>query len=182
MTQLNASDHKSRLKEKAKWDEGGVDARACLHCGTLTSTDHTQTVMQSSFKQVPPSFIDEIQRDLRALVMQADHIILMGYSLPPDDVSYRSFFAARRQRQIAKDKSAVHCTVIGYDSKNPGWTDPASPRLGHFPKDSAVHSALEIFGEGNVRFYGDGVPNVFLDDSGNVSAQRLEELLTWPNP
>jgi hypothetical protein len=30
--------------------------------------------------------------------MQADHIILLGFSLPPDDVTYRAFFAARQQK------------------------------------------------------------------------------------
>jgi hypothetical protein len=75
---LNDADRSARLKEKECWDEGLVDARACLHCGTITTTEHTQTVMQSSFKGTPPSFIDEIQRDLRALVMRAEHIIFMA--------------------------------------------------------------------------------------------------------
>jgi hypothetical protein len=76
--------------------KGGVDARACLHCGTLTYAHHTQAVMQSSFKSQPPSFIEEIQQELRATTMGANHIIFMGYSLPPDDVTYRAFFSARR--------------------------------------------------------------------------------------
>jgi hypothetical protein len=42
--------------------------------------------------------------------MQVDHIIFMGYSLPPDDVTYRAFFSARRQRQGAQ----VRCTVVGF--------------------------------------------------------------------
>lgn len=73
--------------------------------------------MQSSFKARPPSFIEEIQRDLRATTMQADHIIFMGYSLPPDDVTYRAFFSARRQKG-GKD---VHCTVVGKGEDNPEW-------------------------------------------------------------
>ncbi|MEI6986499.1 MAG: hypothetical protein WCK65_10245 [Rhodospirillaceae bacterium] len=179
---LSISDAESRKGEKAKWENGRVDARACLHCGTLTFTHHTQTVMQSSFKQTPPSFIDEIQRDLRALVMKADHIIFMGYSLPPDDVSYRSFFAARRQRMSTNDKeTSVRCTIIDYDKKKPHWIGHADLRQEDFDERSVVRSALDIFGKGNVRFYGGGVPNVFLDGGGNVSAARLEELLTWPN-
>ena len=78
-------------KEYELRNEGAIDARACLHCGTLTYAHHTQTVMQSSFKSPPPSFIEEIKRDLRATTMQATHIIFMGYSLPPDDVDYRAF-------------------------------------------------------------------------------------------
>jgi hypothetical protein len=77
---------------------GKVDARGCLHCGTLNYAKDTQVLMQSSFKSRPPSFIEEIQRDLQAMTMQATHVIFMGYSLPPDDVTYRAFFAARSQR------------------------------------------------------------------------------------
>jgi len=104
---LNDADRAARMPEKRLWEEGVVDARSCLHCGTMTTTEHTQTVMQSSFKPAPPSFIDEIQRDLRALVMRANHVILIGYSLPPDDVTYRSFFAARRQRTDASHQSGA---------------------------------------------------------------------------
>jgi len=179
LAQFHDSEIKWIREEKEKWDDGCVDARACLHCGTLTYTHHTQTIMQSSFKQPPPSFIDEIQRDLRALVMQADHIIFMGYSLPPDDVGYRSFFAARRQRHVVNDKPAVRCSIVDYDRGKPGWTGPAELEREHFPAESPVHGALDIFGKDNVRFYGGGVPEVFLDRAGNVSAQRLEELLTW---
>lgn len=178
---LNDDDRAARLDEKRHWEEGRVDARACLHCGTLTSTHHTQTVMQSSFKQPPPSFIDEIQRDLRALVMKADHIIFMGYSLPPDDVSYRSFFAARRQRSTLHDgQPMVRCTIVGFDAGKPGWAGPFDIDPSRFENGSAVHSALEIFGSGNVRYYGGGIPDVFLDARGNISLNRLESLLTWP--
>jgi len=179
--QLNCADQASRREEKTVWEEGRVDARSCLHCQTLTSTHNTQTVMQSSFKQTPPSFIDEIQRDLRALVMRADHIVFMGYSLPPDDVTYRSFFAARQQRGLVQDgKPPMHCTIVGYEPKMPGWTGPTALKRSDFQPDSAVNSALDIFGIDNVRFYGSGVPHVFLDGAGHVSTQRLEELLTWP--
>jgi hypothetical protein len=64
----------------------------------LTFAHHTQAVMQSSFKSNPPSFIEEIRRNLRATTMQANHIILMGYSLPQDDITYCAFFSASCQR------------------------------------------------------------------------------------
>ncbi len=174
---LNAADRAARMPEKRLWEEGVVDARTCLHCGTLTTTEHTQTVMQSSFKQPPPSFIDEIQRDLRALVMRADHVILMGYSLPPDDVIYRSFFAARRQRTDASHP--VRCTVVGWQPSISGIIGPPNLGPGSFPEGTAVHSAREIFGADNVRFSGEGVPGAFCDATGGVSDSRLEELFTW---
>ena len=174
---LNDADRASRIDEKNLWEKGVVDARACLHCQNIMTTEHTQTVMQSSFKQAPPSFIDEIQRDLRALVMHADHIILMGYSLPPDDVTYRSFFAARRQRTDLRHQ--VRCTVVGWQPRLRGITGPPDLGSGAFPEGTAVHSAREIFGADNVRFSGEGVPGAFCDASGAVSDARLEALFNW---
>ena len=130
--------------------------------------------MQSSFKSQPPSFIEEIQRDLRATTMQANHIIFMGYSLPPDDVTYRAFFSARRQHE----GGPVHCTVVDKNDENPGWYGPQALKTRSFPRCNVVKTACDIFGEDNVRFYGGGIPNVFLD--GGISTNTaLEQLLNW---
>lgn len=163
-------------EERAERKKGKVDARECLHCGTLTYTQHTQAVMQSSFKPRLPSFIEEIQRELRATTMQATHIIFIGYSLPPDDVTYRAFFAARRQR--GKESSErVRCTVVNWDDKYPGWYKPIELNsIQNLP--DAVKAARDIFGEDNVRFYGGGIPNVFLDGDRATSA-AVERLLKW---
>jgi len=160
--------------ERDQRKKGKVDARKCLHCGTLTYAHHTQAVMQSSFKPRPPSFIEEIQRDLRATTMQANHIIFMGYSLPPDDVTYRAFFSARRQRRGTE----VRCTVVDWDPCNPGWYGPAALKTRTFCEASPVNAACDIFGKENVRFYGGGVPNVFLD-KGEATVAQLDQLLTW---
>lgn len=161
-------------EERDQRRKGKIDARKCLHCGTLTYAHHTQVVMQSSFKSRPPSFIEEIQRDLRATTMQADHIIFMGYSLPPDDVAYRAFFSTRRQR----GKSNVHCTVVSKDDKNPDWYGPSELKTRCISESSPVGAARDIFGEENVRFYGGGIPEVFLD-RGKVTDLRLQHLLNW---
>jgi hypothetical protein len=162
--------------ERVQRRRGKVDARKCLHCGTLTYAHHTQAVMQSSFKPRSPSFIEEIQRELRATTMQANHIIFMGYSLPPDDVTYRAFFSARSQRQ----GSPVQCTVVDFDQKHQKWYGPDKlKRLRRkLPESSPVHAACDIFGEKNVRFFGGGVPNVFFE-RGKVTQDKLDKLLTW---
>lgn len=166
-----------RDNEKQARDKGNVDARACLHCGTLTYSRHTQTVMQSSFKAPPPSFIEEIKRDLRATTMQADHLILMGYSLPLDDVDYRAFFSASRQRDRGTGEKPVRCTIVGLERSNPGWYEPPRLKTLKFPKEHVVQQAWDIFGKDYVRFFGGGVPGVFLDEGGNATPERLEHLL-----
>lgn len=160
--------------EREKWHKGAVDARECVHCETMTYTHHISTLMQSNLKNRPPSFIEEIQRDLRVVVRNATHIVLMGYSLPSDDVIYRAFFASH-----AKKRNLVKCTVIDKQSEHEEWLSPN--RLGEIKElqdRTAVGAARDLFGPSNVRFYGGGVPNVFLD-GGMVTAGALERLLVW---
>ncbi|MYM30968.1 hypothetical protein GTP58_21760 [Duganella sp. CY15W] len=165
--------------ESEQRQAGEIDARACLHCGTLSYAHNTQMVMQSSFKSSPPSFIEEIQRDLRAVAMKAEHIIFMGYSLPLDDVSYRAFFAARCQR-FKTQSLRVCCTIVGWDGEHQSWFGPKDLKSGEawFKENGTIKAAIDIFGEDNVRFFGGGAPGVFLED-GVVSEKALERLLTW---
>ena len=160
--------------ERGAWMRGEVDARECVHCGTLTYAHHTTTEMQSSFKGRPPAFIEEIQRELRVVMKDVQHIVLMGYSLPEDDFIYRAFFAAHR----SDPRWRVKCTVI--DKKgNWKWLDP--DELGRRPdlhESTAVGAARDLFGADNVRFYGGGVPDVFLE-GGTVQDHALERLLVW---
>ena len=159
------------------WREGKVDARACVHCGTLTYAHHTAIIVQSSFKRSPPPFLEEIKRDLRVAVQEAGHVVLLGYSLPTDDVDYRAFFAARRQR-------GVKCSVVVGTKNDAVWAGPSEwpAMLKDMEKDEAPRTTLEaardLFGENSVRFYGGGIPNVFLE-GGRVTEFAVEELLTW---
>ena len=169
--------------EKEKWDAGEVDARACMHCQALTYAHHTVTRMQSNFKEPPPPFLDQIERDSRVLVQDANHIILMGYSLPPDDVDYRAFFAARRRRS-----AGVKCTVVGLERRDSHrqlrWFPPAEieGQMSRMDKTDSPHTTLkaarDIFGDCNVRYYDGGVPDVFLE-GGTVTESAVNKLLTW---
>jgi hypothetical protein len=134
--------------------------------------------MQSSFKSPPPSFIEEIQRDLRATTMRAKHIIFMGYSLPPDDVDYRALFAASCKRSHEERLKPVRCTIVGRDDEHDDWcrvTEDEAPRL---RQHATVRAVIDLFGDENVRFYGRGVPDVFLDN-GKATDAKLDKLLTW---
>ena len=172
-------------EERAARARGEVDARACEHCGTLTYAHHTRTAMQSNFKGPPPPFVEEIRRDLRTLVQHAEHIVLMGYSLPPDDVEYRAFFAARRRRD--PDNPPAKCSIVSLDAKNPDngrWLGPSEwpGRLCGMkkaePPGSTLEAARDLFGEENVRFYGGGVPEVFME-GGRVNDAAVKRLLEW---
>lgn len=173
--------HYQNKKEIEECERGIVDARACVNCDTLTYAHHTQIVMQSNFKGAPPPFIEEIQRDLRAVVQGADHIVFMGYSLPPDDVDYRAFFAARRSRDSERP---VKCSVVvGVNAKQRRWLGPSELRdlsvedIGDSERET-LKAAQELFDKEHVRFYGGGIPNVFLD-GGRVTDYAINRLLDW---
>ena len=168
-------------RERKEWDKGAVDARACVNCDTLTYAHHTQIVMQSNFKSAPPPFIEEIQRDLRVIVQEADHIVFMGYSLPRDDVDYRAFFAARRSRDSERP---VKCSVVvGVNAEQRRWLSPSELRdlsasgIGEDERRT-LEAAQELFGKDRVRFYGGGIPNVFLDGE-RVTDSAVDRLLNW---
>jgi len=81
--------------------------------------------MQTNFKTPPPPFIEEVQRDLRVATQSAKHIILMGYTLPPDDVTYRAFFSARRQRRQKDGEPPVRCSVVVGCDYGDRWHGPS---------------------------------------------------------
>jgi len=174
---------RSAEEEQAQSD-GRSDAIQCSFCGTLTEAYHAPLIMQSSFKGKHPSFIEEVQRDMRVSLEGAKHIVLMGYSLPTDDVIYRSILASRKNRANGR----LYCSVVGYSNiSTNGWVegkeidsyikklqtrDPESPLL------KTIQSVKDLFGTEYIRLCSDGVPNVFLDSAGeSVSIGKVRDLL-----
>ena len=167
-------------RERSLWDSGMVDARACVHCRNMTFADHAPMLMQSSLKAPPPPYIEEIRRDMRVVVQAADHIVLMGYSLPADDFTYRAFFTARKGR---KQQGDVKCSVVDLDDgRDARWHGP--DELGAQASDlpGSVRNARDIFGSENVRLFAGGIPGVFLDGGTAVTGAAVERLLTWEDP
>ena len=41
-----------------------------------------------------------------------------------------------------------------------------------------IEAARDLFGEKNIRFFGGGIPEVFLD-GGRATADKLEQLANW---
>ena len=174
-----------KSEESLAWDRGEVDARACVHCGTLTYMHHTPMQIQSNFKSAPPPFMEEIQRDMRVVVENADHIIFMGYSLPPDDVAYRAFFAARSSRKFGDPPKCS--IVLGRDHRLSRWLR-GSELDEHLrtmemdkthPHEQTLKAARGLFGRENVRFYGGGIPQVFLNNGSAVTESAMDQLLDW---
>ena len=91
-------------------------------------------------------------------------MVLLGYSLPVDDVIYRAMVSARR----ARTNPPVYCSVVvGTTGPNRWISDSEVSKYAeehkHDPKSGAetIQAAIDIFGEDRVRAYTAGIPQVF---------------------
>ena len=107
----------------------------------------------------------------------------MGYSLPPDDVAHRAFFAARRSR---KSGNPPKCSIVlGCDG--PRCWLRGSELDEHLktmdksrPPGETLEATRRLFGRENVRFYGGGgIPRVFLGSGSTVTESAMGQLLDW---
>lgn len=142
-------------------ETGQCDAFKCLFCGEMTYTYDLAYVTQSSFKQKPPSFLAEMQDDMKVCLENCKNIILMGYSLPPDDVFWRSVM-------MAKGKGSTFCTVVDKFECDKQWVYGKELRK---CKSRAVESVVSIFGENNVRAFSGGIPEVW--KGGKEAVKKL---------
>jgi hypothetical protein len=169
-------------EEKEAIKNNQIDSIQCPFCGTMVSSINTPIVMQSNFKGNHPPFIENIQRDMRISVENAEHVLLMGYTLPKDDAIYRSMFAAK----INRGPTHFCSVVVGKDDNFPDkwlWGNELKNYVDNKSSDegfrNAVNSAFDIFGVENVRGYGRGIPDVFLK-CGKVDINRVEDLISVP--
>lgn len=158
-------DHQPRPdREEDARKRGQLDAVQCSYCGEMTYMRDTPLILQSSFKGNHPSYLEEIHRDMRVCLENTKHVVLLGYSLPADDVIYRAMLSARH----ARTKPSVYCSVVvGTTGPNSWIKDGEVSRYAkehkHDPASGAetVQAAIDIFGEDRVRAYTAGIPNVF---------------------
>ncbi|SFG73516.1 hypothetical protein [Sporolactobacillus nakayamae] len=166
------------LEEKKAIDAGIFDAVQCTYCGTITESHHTAIAMQTHFKAIQPSFIQEIQNDMKVAIEHAQHIIFAGYSLPDDDFIDRIMLSARRKMDVEQ----VKCSVINFDQHaKEEWM--YGEELNDFCRKydrsslaSTCNRVAGIFGEANIRGYGAGFPNVFMKN-GKADKDKVEEMM-----
>lgn len=180
---------KSRSAEEATANKvGKADGMQCVHCGTMTEMFHMSMLMQSNFKGINAPFVEEIQRDMRIALEKARHIVLFGYRLPPDDVTYRSLLSARQHRTENEEEKLYCSVVVGKNDNAPDHWLQGDELVDYIAmlkerRDSsgfveAVEAAQEIFGQGRIRGYARGIPSVFCDKvNAMASYERVAELL-----
>ena len=188
---LSAGEAKPRTAdEKAARDRGEADALQCVYCGAMTGFEHVRLAMQTSFKTPPPPSLEEMQRELRFALENARHILFLGYSLPPDDVTYRSILAAR----LARRRDDLTLTLVNYYPGAPdGWLSEREMAAlpGNDNQLRKLYERLHAIVGGTspkvaFRGYGRGVPAVFgAGSGGSISTATVRDLLfpgdLWAN-
>jgi hypothetical protein len=140
-------------KEKDWVRRGCFDAYECSYCGAKTELKDTPLLMQTPVKSNVPPALRMIRADINACLEHAEHLVFMGYSLPDDDMVWRSILLAR------KGKVKVSA-VVG--TGGPGrWQKAKKARQIKGGFDAEQERFLGLFGNDGIRFYTGGIPNVF---------------------
>lgn len=166
----------SKIEEAAR--KSSPDALTCVHCNEMTYTYNTDMVMQTSFKGNHSAYLEEMQRDMTVAVEKSEHIILLGYSLPKDDVIYNSVLAAKHDMNRK-------LTIIGSGKKaaNAGpWVQGADNIKNVFSEEDAVFQTYlnveHLFKPENIRIYTGRIPDVFTEN-GEFSAKKARAIFNW---
>jgi hypothetical protein len=179
--------NKARSKEEELFQSrGDMDALQCVYCGSIMGFEQISLLMQTNFKGAVSPYFDEAQRELRAALENARHIVLMGYSLPKDDVFYRSVLAARLGNPRERSKKRVYISLVGKQEKAPSrWLEGEEIERALPPDCDLVRiyrdlSSIVAGGDPKrvrVRAYGRGVPDVFAPGGGRVDDDNIRDLL-----
>lgn len=167
-TDLNQNEYRYNEENEEVSERGRTDAVKCQFCDNMTYTYDLAYVTQSSFKQRPTSFLAEMQSDMKVCLENCKHVVLMGYSLPQDDVLWRSVMMSKQS------KTPKFCSVVvGYEGKK-GWIAGESLQdwidniKRNEPEENwnnygiqAIESAISVFGKKNVRAFTGGIPDVW---------------------
>ena len=165
------NDYTPKDSEKEEFNLGLQDVQQCAFCGNLLHTENVSIVPQSAFKGRHAPFIEEIQRDMKMNVEKSKHIVLLGYTLPPDDVIWRSVMAAKKE-------GAKYCSVVcGFKGERKWlYEDELDAYCKCYEKEdnrddfgySAIKNAIDVFGKDYVRAYTGGIPQVWENGINSV--------------
>lgn len=126
----------------------------CSHCRNTLSLENSAMLLQTNYKIKAP-YIEEIQRSMRVAINEAERLIFIGYSLPSDDIEYKSIF-----RIGNKNNKQVYVVLYHQDSPNEFISaTEAMSRCHNSDTENSIKRYCDIFGESNVRVNLAGFPN-----------------------
>lgn len=124
----------------------------CSHCDQRLNLENSAMLLQTSYKVKSP-YNEEIQRSMRIAINNAKRLVFIGYSLPNDDIEYRSIF-----RISSSEPKKVY--VVLYQSGAPNKFIPAKEVLkNNNDNNEEIKRYCDIFGEENVQVNYAGFPD-----------------------
>lgn len=125
----------------------------CSHCNTKLSLENSAMLLQTNYKIKAP-YIEEIQRSMRIAINNAETLIFVGYSLPPDDMEYRSIF------RIGNTNNKKVYLVLYYENSPNDFLSVSDAK--NICRNSEVENTIQrycnIFNEDNIRVNLAGFP------------------------
>ncbi len=154
-------------KEKIYVQNGYYDAMECIHCGAITSVKDSLMVMQTIMKGTYPPSLKMIQSEINSYLMHSNHIVFMGYSLPKDDLIWKSILLARKARR----KNPKISILVGYQGDKVWQYAQKLEDLNDRDKEQ-YKTFFDIFGGCEMRFFTGGIPAIF-------DVYSVEEILDY---
>lgn len=135
--------------DKLDYESNGVLYK-CPYCGKEIYSKDFDILSQSNFK-VRNSFLEEIRLSMTQELRTADTIVFVGYSMPNDDVDYKTMFKTL-------NSNAKKVYVVLFDNDSPNEFISYS-ELNAKAKET-VRNFDEVFAD-KAKYNMSGVPNAF---------------------
>lgn len=107
----------------------------CMSCGTEISAKDFNVLVQSNFKE-RNSFLEETRIKMFCELESAEKLVFIGYSMPQDDVDYRTFFKSlnnvKEVHVVLKDKNVHDFKRISNGDDVSNYSDETRTAIGNY--------------------------------------------------
>lgn len=107
----------------------------CMSCGTEISAKDFNVLVQSNFKE-RNSFLEETRIKMFCELESAERLVFIGYSMPQDDIDYRTFFKSLNNvnevHVVLYDKNAHDFKQISKGDDFSNYSDETRTAIGNY--------------------------------------------------
>jgi len=183
------SDELLTQNEIEEFKNGKFDAVQCYECGNIMQLIDTPLIFQTAVKGTKPPLLEEAVNEMLVLIKKAKHLIFNGYSLPPDDVLYRSMIKntiADNYNRSDEINDKLKISVILYDNSAKDKTWYSQEETKELVKNGKidqyvaknVNGFINLFQNCEIRFCFKGFPDVL---GNNITEESVKEFLNFEN-
>lgn len=107
----------------------------CMSCGTEISAKDFNVLVQSNFKE-RNSFLEETRIKMFCELESAEKLVFIGYSMPQDDIDYRTFFKSLNNVEkayvVLHDKNSHDFKQISNGDDLSNYSDETKIAIGNY--------------------------------------------------